>query len=81
MCRITGSEAKHCAGHQEAGKTKAKESMNVVSRLNCFCVILQSVCATNGAVYYAATPPTPMSNMQLDQFAAVYPPGTFSLCF
>lgn len=38
-------------------------------------VIPESVCATNGAVYYAATPPTPMSNMPIDQFAAVYPPG------
>jgi hypothetical protein len=27
-------------------------------------------------VYYAATPPAPMSNIPIDQFAtAVYPPG------
>lgn len=36
----------------------------------------QSVCATNGPVYYAATPPAPINNIPLDQFAAVYPPGT-----
>ncbi|XP_037906930.1 protein boule isoform X2 [Hermetia illucens] len=35
----------------------------------------QTICATNGAVYYAATPPAPISNMPIDQFAAVYPPG------
>lgn len=35
----------------------------------------QSVCATNGPVYYAATPPAPLNNIPLDQFAAVYPPG------
>uniref|UniRef100_A0A6B2EIH4 Putative u1 small nuclear ribonucleoprotein rrm superfamily n=2 Tax=Phlebotominae TaxID=7198 RepID=A0A6B2EIH4_9DIPT len=39
----------------------------------------QSVCTTNGAIYYAATPPTPMSNMPIDQFAAVYPPGVPTL--
>jgi hypothetical protein len=41
---------------------------------------LQSICATNGAVYYqpfgTATPPAPISNIPMDQFAtAVYPPG------
>lgn len=41
----------------------------------------QSVCTTNGAIYYAATPPTPMSNMPIDQFAAVYPPGKVNLFF
>lgn len=36
----------------------------------------QSVSAANGAVYYAATtPPAPVSNMAIDQFAAVYPPA------
>lgn len=37
----------------------------------------QTICATNGAVYYAATPPTPtINNIPIEQFAtAVYPPG------
>lgn len=36
----------------------------------------QSIVATNGAVYYTTTPPAPISNMPIDQFAAaVYPPG------
>ncbi|XP_055376789.1 protein boule isoform X2 [Condylostylus longicornis] len=30
---------------------------------------------TTGAVYYAPTPPAPISNMPIDQFAAVYPPA------
>ncbi|KXJ83612.1 hypothetical protein RP20_CCG003839 [Aedes albopictus] len=36
-----------------------------------------TICATNGAVYYAATPPTPtINNIPIEQFAtAVYPPG------
>ncbi|XP_037041208.1 protein boule isoform X1 [Bradysia coprophila] len=34
----------------------------------------QAVCPTNSAVYYASTPQTPMSNIPIDQFAAVYPP-------
>lgn len=38
----------------------------------------QPVCPTNGAVYYAAAPQTPISNIPMDQFAAaVYPPGKF----
>lgn len=37
----------------------------------------QSLCATNGPVYYAATPPAPLNNIPIDQFAAVYPPGRF----
>ncbi|XP_004526790.1 protein boule isoform X1 [Zeugodacus cucurbitae] len=37
----------------------------------------QSIVATNGAVYYTTTPPAPISNMPIDQFAAtVYPPVT-----
>ncbi|XP_032599256.1 protein boule isoform X3 [Drosophila grimshawi] len=37
---------------------------------------LQSIVATNGAVYYTTTPPAPMSNIPMDQFAtAVYPPA------
>ncbi|CAD7004427.1 unnamed protein product [Ceratitis capitata] len=36
----------------------------------------QSIVATNGAVYYTTTPPAPISNMPIDQFAAtVYPPA------
>lgn len=36
----------------------------------------QTICATNGAVYYAATPPTPtINNIPIEQFATVYPPG------
>lgn len=36
----------------------------------------QTLCATNGAVYYAATPPTPaINNIPIEQFATVYPPG------
>lgn len=37
----------------------------------------KTICATNGAVYYAATPPTPtINNIPIEQFAtAVYPPG------
>lgn len=36
----------------------------------------QSIVAANGAVYYTTTPPAPMSNMPIDQFAAaVYPPA------
>ena len=34
----------------------------------------QTICATNGAVYYAATPPTPINNIPIEQFATVYPP-------
>ncbi|BFF99122.1 protein boule [Drosophila madeirensis] len=38
---------------------------------------LQSIVATNGAVYYTTTPPAPISNIPMDQFAAaVYPPVT-----
>ncbi|XP_022213907.1 protein boule isoform X2 [Drosophila obscura] len=37
---------------------------------------LQSIVATNGAVYYTTTPPAPISNIPMDQFAAaVYPPA------
>lgn len=37
---------------------------------------VQTICATNGAVYYAATPPTPtINNIPIEQFATVYPPG------
>uniref|UniRef100_A0A2M4AYM9 Putative nucleolar protein fibrillarin nop77 rrm superfamily n=1 Tax=Anopheles triannulatus TaxID=58253 RepID=A0A2M4AYM9_9DIPT len=40
----------------------------------------QTICATNGAVYYAATPPTPaINNIPIEQFAAVYPPGVSPL--
>ncbi|XP_065360219.1 protein boule isoform X2 [Calliphora vicina] len=36
----------------------------------------QSIVAANGAVYYTTTPPAPISNMPIDQFAAaVYPPA------
>lgn len=36
----------------------------------------QPVVPANGAVYYAASPQTPISNIPIDQFAAaVYPPG------
>ncbi|KAH8395219.1 hypothetical protein KR222_002785 [Zaprionus bogoriensis] len=38
---------------------------------------LQSIVTTNGAVYYTTTPPAPISNIPMDQFAAaVYPPDT-----
>uniref|UniRef100_A0A1A9VEA8 Uncharacterized protein n=1 Tax=Glossina austeni TaxID=7395 RepID=A0A1A9VEA8_GLOAU len=37
---------------------------------------VRSIVATNGAVYYTTTPPAPISNMPIDQFAAaVYPPA------
>ncbi|XP_017136504.1 protein boule isoform X4 [Drosophila miranda] len=37
---------------------------------------LQSIVAANGAVYYTTTPPAPISNIPMDQFAAaVYPPA------
>lgn len=53
--------------------------MNIFSSF-CFHLIhrkKKTICATNGAVYYAATPPTPtINNIPIEQFAtAVYPPG------
>lgn len=42
----------------------------------------QPLVTTNGAVYYTTTPPAPISNIPIDQFAAaVYPQGNSFILF
>ncbi|KMY98561.1 uncharacterized protein Dsimw501_GD27881, isoform B [Drosophila simulans] len=53
-----------------------RETLNIAPAIKKQPNPLQSIVATNGAVYYTTTPPAPISNIPMDQFAAaVYPPA------
>lgn len=84
MCCFKRQKAEYSTGHKKTGEFFNLNSFEYLI-FNDFVLLLlfsfvSSQSIASGPVFYPATPPTHLSNMPIDQFAAVYPQGE-SFCF
>lgn len=74
MCCFKGQKAEHSTGHKKTGEFFCYTYFIWTWHSLFLCFVSEQSIAS-GPVFYPATPPTHLSNMPIDQFAAVYPQG------